>query len=337
MPAPASSKVVIPHRHGAPACMKNPVLLCCSVLALLAGACSRVPEAPAVVAAVPAAAQAQAAPDPAYLAGVEQWRRDRARELRDPDGWLSFAGSGPVDAGSQAVGSAADNAIVVPGGPAHWGTLELGGNGRLRFHAAPAAGLLIDGKPFATAVLRTQLEAHGPTRVQAGELGFYVVRTGEVYGWRLRDPHAAALQAFKGVPHFPVDPSWRIQAQWEPFAEPRTVELVTSNGTFAPAQVPGQASFERGGRRYTLLPVTEEGEDTLFFIIADRTSGKQTYGGGRFLYAPAPHDGIVELDFNKAQNPPCALNGHVVCPTAPPENRLDLRITAGEKTYPLPH
>ena len=149
-----------------------------------------------------------------------------------------------------------------------------------------------------------------------------------------RDGGRGALQAFAGIPHFPVDPSWRIDARWQAFDVPRRLDLVTSNGTVVQERVPGQAEFEHDGRRYVLLPVQEKEGDELFFIIADRTSGKETYGGGRFLYAQPPHDGRVLLDFNKAVNPPCALNGHVVCPTAPPENRLDLPVRAGEKTYP---
>ena len=89
--------------------------------------------------------------------------------------------------------------------------------------------------------------------------------------------------------------------------------------------------FERDGETFTLWPMdTDSG--SLFFVFADRTSGKATYGGGRFLYADAPQDGRVVLDFNRAYNPPCALNGHVVCPTAPPENRLKIAVEAGEMT-----
>jgi len=319
--------------------MKYPILpplLAAATLAL--AACSPSPVTPATDAAATGTA-AQTAGDSAYLASIEQWREERARKLRDPDGWLSFTGSGQVEPGTHTVGSAAGNAIVVPGGPAQWGVLRLQAGGAPVFEPAADAGLSVDGKPFHGGALLTQLDEGGPTAVHAGQQRFYVVRTGEVYGWRFRDPDAPALKAFAGVPHFPVDPSWRIQARWQAFAEPKTLELVTSNGTLEPARVPGQAQFERDGRLYTLLPVQEEAGEDLFFIIADRTSGKETYGGARFLYVAPPKDGesMVVLDFNKAQNPPCALNGHVVCPTAPPENRLDLRIAAGEKTYPLAH
>ena len=304
------------------------------VAALMLGGCSPAPQA-ANSARATVAGPAPSGAD--YVAEIEGWRNERAEELRDPDGWLSFAGSGQVATGTHSVGSAADNAIVLPKGPAKWGTLHLSEDGRLRFDAAPGSGVTVEGKAFESVPLLTQRDKGGPTSVQAGKQRFYVVRTGEVHGWRFRDPESPALKAFAGVPHFPVDPSWRIDAEWKAYPQPRKIDLLTSNGTLEPGEVPGEATFQRDGKRYTLLPITQEDDEQLFFIIADRTSGKETYGGARFLYTPPARDGRIVLDFNKAQNPPCALNGHVVCPTAPPENRLDLRIAAGEKTYPLAH
>lgn len=305
-------------------------LLAIVAAGLMQSSCSTTGDAPA---AVRTGSPTQVETD--YLASVEAWHSERETRLRHPEGWLSFAGSGQVSRGAQSVGSGPGNAIVVPGGPTTWGMLHLDADGTLRFEATRGAGLTADGETFDNIRLLHQEDEGGPTDVHSGAQRFYVVKTGDVYGWRFRDPEAPGLKAFEGVPHFPVDPSWRIHARWQAFDPPREMELVTSNGTVNAARVPGRAVFERDGRQYALLPVHEEGEDELFFILADRTSGRETYGGGRFLYAALPDDGRVELDFNKAMNPPCALNGHVVCPLAPPENRLDVRIEAGEKTYPL--
>lgn len=134
------------------------------------------------------------------------------------------------------------------------------------------------------------------------------------------------------MPTWPIDRAWRIEATWEPFDPPRTVDVVSVIGTVTREQVPGRAHFEIDGRRHALQPTTDP-DGQLFFVFADRTSGRESYGAGRFLYAAPPVDGRVTLDFNQAYNPPCALSGHVVCPVASPENRLDLRIPAGEKKY----
>jgi uncharacterized protein (DUF1684 family) len=69
----------------------------------------------------------------------------------------------------------------------------------------------------------------------------------------------------------------------------------------------------------------------LFFIFRDRTSGKQTYPAGRFLYAEPAKDGRVVLDFNRAQNPPCAFTAFATCPLPPKGNALAVAVASGEK------
>jgi uncharacterized protein (DUF1684 family) len=284
------------------------------------------------VAAVLAAATAVAADETAYVQSVEQWHARRMESLKKPDGWLSYAGSGIVDEGANRVGSAPDNDLVLPKGPAHLGTLTLAGDGTLHFRSEPGGEARIDGKPFDEAKLATNADGATPTKITFGKTWFYVVKTGDRYGWRFRDPDSPLRTGFTGIDTFPIDPSWRIVADWQPYDPPHDIELVTVIGTLEPGKVPGKATFERDGVRYSLDPVADD-DGSLFFIFADRTSGKETYGGARFLGAEAPKDGKVVLDFNKAYNPPCALSPHVVCPTAPAENRLGLRITAGEKKF----
>src|SRR5439155_2263576 len=94
---------------------------------------------------------------------------------------------------------------------------------------------------------------------------------------------------------------------------------------------PGYATFQLQGQTIRLDPVLEG--DQLFFIFRDQTSGKTTYGAGRFLYSDLPKDGKVVLDFNKAYNPPCAFTPYATCPLPPKQNRLPVRIEAGEKRY----
>jgi len=266
----------------------------------------------------------------AYRNEVEAWRTQRYENLKKPEGYLSYVGSGLVSEGEHRVGSAPDNDIVLPYGPAHLGRLTFGLDGHLSFVSAPDGEGRIAGKPIGEVTLKTQLDEGGPTRIDFASAWFYLVKMGDLIGWRLRDTQSPLRQHFTGIPHFDVDPSWRVVARWEPFDLPRTLEYITVLGTPEQGAVSGQAVFERDGQRYTLWPTDAE-NGQLFFVFADRTSGKITYGGGRFLYADAPKNGEVVLDFNRAYNPPCALNAHVVCPTAPPENRLRLAVEAGEK------
>src|SRR2546423_1562773 len=78
----------------------------------------------------------------------------------------------------------------------------------------------------------------------------------------------------------------------------------------------------RRGRKTNLAHTTGAPGAPLFFVISDATSGKETYGAARFLYADAPVDGKVTLDFNRMQTPPCAFTPFATCPLPPKENRL---------------
>jgi uncharacterized protein (DUF1684 family) len=74
----------------------------------------------------------------------------------------------------------------------------------------------------------------------------------------------------------------------------------------------------------------------LYLLFWDQTGRDTTYGAGRFLYAPLPEGDHVLLDFNQAFSPPCAFTPYSACPLAPAQNRLAVRVEAGEKSPP-PH
>jgi uncharacterized protein (DUF1684 family) len=95
--------------------------------------------------------------------------------------------------------------------------------------------------------------------------------------------------------------------------------------------VPGVAEFAINGKTVRLEPLLEDGE--LFFMFKDATTGKSTYAAGRFLYAALAKNGGVELDFNRAHNPPCAFTAFATCPLPPRQNTLPVAVEAGEKKY----
>jgi uncharacterized protein (DUF1684 family) len=198
---------------------------------------------------------------------------------------------------------------------------------------ADASGARVDGETKTEAILHDDREPD-PTRVSFGSVNFIVIERGGRKALRVWDSEAETRTRFGGIESFPVDPSWRVVADWIPFDPPQTLETANVIGQMERYPVPGKAVFERDGRTHELLPVIEVPGDTqLFLIFADGTSGRETYGAARFLYADPPCGGKIVLDFNKAYNPPCAFTAFATCPLAPPENRLDLRVTAGEKKY----
>ncbi|RAN82043.1 hypothetical protein B5P43_10195 [Bacillus sp. SRB_336] len=269
-----------------------------------------------------------------YVAAVNKARAERVDQLKRADGYLTLTASGWLQPGANSVGSAEDNRFTVPGAPAHLGTLQLAVDGKVSLHLIETRGISIDGQlANAVNVLRTQGPdgKQQPSRVSFGSSYLYVIENGMQRGMRAKNNAAPLRTHFPGFRYFPIDPSWRIEADWVPFATPHVLKMAYVTGTVSDTPIAGKAVFHRDGHTYELLPIDEDGR--LFFVFSDRTAGRLTYGGARFLYAEAPKDGKVLLDFNLAENPPCAITPHVVCPLAPPENRLKLPVTAGELKF----
>jgi len=271
--------------------------------------------------------------DKNYQQEIECWHAQRIARLTAPDGWLSLVGLEWLKPGTNRIGSAGDNDIVLAKAPAHLGTITWADDNSLSITLDAANGVTIDGIAQDRAVLRDDSRAD-PTTVAFGSVSFTAIDRSGRKGLRVRDSEAETRIHFKGIERFPVDPAWRIVADWIPLDPPFQLATGTVIGTIENYPAPGRAVFERDRQRFELYPVLEApGDKQLFLIFADATSGKETYGAARFLYADMPRDGKIVLDFNKAYNPPCAFTPYATCPLAPPENRLDVRVTVGERKY----
>lgn len=288
-------------------------------------------------AAILGVATVYAADTDSYRHDIEQWQNGRVERLTAPDGWLSLIGLEWLKPGDNRVGAAADNDIVLHAGPAHLGVVTWAADGNLHLVLAPESGATIDGKSVNEAALVDDAHVSGdaePTRVAFGSASFYVIDRDGRKGLRVKDSEAPTRKHFLGIDRFDTDPSWRIEATWVPAAPGEILEMGSAIGTIDEYEVAGKLQFTRDGQSFEMLPVIEEpGDEQYFIVFADRTSGKETYGAARFLYIDPPVDGKVVVDFNKAYNPPCAFTAYATCPLAPPENRLDTRVTAGEKNY----
>lgn len=288
-------------------------------------------------AAILGVATVYAADTDSYRHDIEQWQNGRVERLTAPDGWLSLIGLEWLEPGDNRVGAAADNDIVLHAGPAHLGVVTWAADGNLHLVLAPESGATIDGKSVNEAALVDDAHVSGdaePTRVAFGSASFYVIDRDGRKGLRVKDSEAPTRKHFLGIDRFDTDPSWRIEATWVPAAPGEILEMGSAIGTIDEYEVAGKLQFTRDGQSFEMLPVIEEpGDEQYFIVFADRTSGKETYGAARFLYIDPPVDGKVVVDFNKAYNPPCAFTAYATCPLAPPKNRLDTRVTAGEKNY----
>lgn len=255
-----------------------------------------------------------------YRSETEKWRADYEAALRAPDSWLTVAGLFWLHAGANIVGSDAQSDVVLPAGtPPRAGILDL--------HAGAVTFKPIMG---AAAILKPD-DPGPPDVVHIGSVALTIIRRGDKTGVRLRDPNAPARLHFAGCHWFPIDEAWRVKAKWVAYPTPKKIAITNILAMTDREPSPGYAEFTLRGQTLRLEPVTEE--DHLFFILKDLTAGKTTYAAGRFLYAAMPKDGTVELDFNKAENPPCAFTAFATCPLPPKQNWLPVAIEAGEKKY----
>lgn len=266
-----------------------------------------------------------------HRAEVEAWRAARAARLRTREGWLALIGLHWLTPGENHVGAHPSSQVVLHGHeiPPRVGSIWLE-NGQARF--VPHEGVSLP-----ETVLRDDTEGD-PTLLELGSVCFNVIKRGERFGVRVRDGKAPAMAGFSGLEHFPIDPSWRVTARLEPAAPDTTIEIEDITGTHSRDATPGSLVFERNGASWRIdaLPGDEEA-GTLWLVFGDATNGIETYDGGRMLYTePLAGDGSVVVDFNLAYNPPCVFSPYATCPLPPPQNRIGLRIEAGEKEWQAP-
>jgi uncharacterized protein (DUF1684 family) len=258
---------------------------------------------------------------------TEQWRAQHEADLMKDFGWLTVVGLDWLKEGDNRVGADPANEVPLPSGsaPRRVAIISLHA-GKAELHPEPGVPLTLNGKPATAMILREDDDV-----LAINHLKFYLIRRGDRAGIRLKDNDSAARKDFKGLAWYPFDPTWRIQAKFKAWTTPHSIVFHNTIGQQESEPSPGTVTFEKDGREFHLEPTIDEGE--LFFVIRDQTSGKTTYGASRFLYTDQPQNGVVWLDFNKAENPPCAFTAYATCPLPPPQNRLALAITAGEKNY----
>jgi uncharacterized protein (DUF1684 family) len=276
--------------------------------------------------------------DEGYAASVQKWRQERETRLKADEGWLTVAGLFWLKEGTNGFGADPAGDIVLPAGsaPARAGTFELRG-GKTAVQMEPGVEATCGGQPLmalARRALRTDAEEGGPDVLKLGRLTLFVIERGGRYAIRLRDRDSRMRQEFTGLRWFPVKEQYRITARYVSYPSLKPVAVPNILGGVEKMPSPGYAVFDLDGQEVRLEGVFEDPEATqLFFIFRDGTSGKETYPAGRFLYSDLPKNGAVVLDFNKAYNPPCAFTPYATCPLPPEQNRLPMRVEAGELRY----
>jgi uncharacterized protein len=270
-----------------------------------------------------------AEPTASHERRLGEWRKARLAEAAGPEGWATVVALHWLQQGVTRVGSGAGVEARLPSSaPPLIGTLHLEGKA-VRFRAAPG----VDVRSRGSAVSAAEM-APDETALQIGTYTILVIARGGRLALRVRDRESAARAAFKGINYFPTSSRRRVKARFVPFDPPRTAKVINVIGDAVDFVSPGQLVFTIDGLEHRLdaLYETQEKKD-LWIIFRDRTSAVTTYPAGRYLHAPLPVGGEVDLDFNLAYNPPCAFTEFATCPIPPRQNWLKVAIEAGEKSY----
>jgi len=267
-----------------------------------------------------------------FTADTQKWREQHETEIKAEDGWLTVSGLFWLKEGTTTIGTGEKSDIVLPArsAPVTVGSLELN-NGVVSLRVSDGVVVQVNDKPVQEYVMTFETDKP-PDQFKVGSLKLGVIKRGNRYGLRVRDKNSPARLHFKGLKWFPARENYRIIATFTAYDEPKEIRIMNVLGDELKLKTPGLLTFTLNGQKFELRPVIED-EKKLFIIFRDLTAGKTTYPAGRFLYADLPKDGKVVLDFNRAENPPCAFTEFATCPLPPRQNFMNTAINAGEMRF----
>ena len=264
-----------------------------------------------------------------YERGITEWHLERENSLRKENGWLALAGLFWLNEGENSVGSDPLSDVILPARlPAALGSIRLGGKQAV-LHVN--AGHLVDvnGAEVQEALLNSDLD-NSPGFITLDGIRIVVIDRPNGIGVRIWDNLRPERKTAPPREWFPINEALRLPARYIRHAAQRKVLLPDVFGDLVEAKMDGVLSFEIDGQEYT-LEATQDEDGTLDLHFQDLTNGVETYPSGRYLVTRNPVvDGRLMPDFNFAYSPPCAFTEFATCSFAPAENRLKVRIDAGE-------
>ena len=280
----------------------------------------------------------QSSSDPAALdvqaatTETEKWRADHEDSYRR--NWATIEGLHFLDTGTYTAGSARTNDIVLPASADPViGRFVLQAD-IVRFVPEPGSRVHLANQPVTHEISLADDAAAEPDRLEVGNIRMVVHRSGERKSLRVWDPEGEQARGFLGFKWFQIQMAYRVTGRFIPDATPRDVKVLNTFGDEDTFTTEGVVEFTLHGQTLRLRPFTTRPR-RFYFVFRDRSSGDETYEAARFLYADLRDDGTTVLDFNQAYNPPCAFNPYTTCPIPLPENRLAVKVLAGERAYPV--
>jgi uncharacterized protein (DUF1684 family) len=264
--------------------------------------------------------------------GTEEWRQQREQSLRAPDGWLSVIALAWLNPGANTIGTKVTNSIVLPAGSTKTQNETLTMDKTMVFLEKSAANdITVNDAPVtARTPLRSDKKGNKEDIVRIGRLLATVIDRSGRLGLRIKDPESPERKHFAGLQWFDIKNEWQVVAKYRPVAKPYSYKNVIGQ-TLHSENGQGELRFILHGQEFRLLVEGDAKKEGVSIVFNDLSNGKTTYGGGRFLDTEPFQGTEVDLDFNRAYNPPCAFTKYATCPLAPSENHLKLAVEAGEK------
>jgi uncharacterized protein (DUF1684 family) len=272
---------------------------------------------------------------------TQTWRDKRETDLKAPDGWLSVSGLHFLEQGVSTIGTTKQDNVSLPSGsiPAKAGRVRVA-DGRVWLTLATGVDAKLNGEPIKSdgeIELRDASAPNAPEKrpvdkLTVGRVTIHVHHSGDRLALRVRDPESPIRKEFVGLRWYDIDPAWQIEGRFIPFDQPKALRIPNVLGDDEAVESPGEVEVTIGGRTARLLALSAA-RGRLWFVFTDTTANTDDTYRIRFLYADAPVNGRVTLDFNRAYNPPCAYNPYTTCPLPPQQNKLQVPVTAGERAY----
>lgn len=263
-----------------------------------------------------------------YVESIKEWKENRIDILKGPTNWLRLVGIYWMEEGENRFGSGADQDLILPAGtiPEHAGTLTID-DGVVTLTVAKGVVMTHEGESVREMMMYDGGERF---RIEHGSLEWFIDNRGDRYGLKLYNKENEKADAFDGFPRYPLSPEWHLKGTFVPNSDSITITVDNVIGEEVERYSPGNIEFRAGGEDHSLIAF--EANSGLYIIFSDESNRTETYNAGRYMIIPFPDDdGNTIIDFNKAYNPPCAFSKFTTCQLPPPQNRLDITITAGEK------
>lgn len=266
-----------------------------------------------------------------YINSVKEWKTKRLMRLKSDDGWLNLVGLHWLEEGINEFGSHKENKIIFPEKAADFIGAIIKFKGNLSISINDSIEVFVNDSLITEYDIVTD-ENSDPTVFTMGRYNWHIINRNGKFAIRLRDIESPLIDKITEIPSYPIDPEWKIEAFFDRFDTPTELQIANVIGTTDPETCYGSLTFTIHDNQYTVYPLGDGINENLFLMLGDETSASETYGGGRYLSIEKPDkDGKTFIDFNKASNPPCAFTEFATCPLPPPENLLDIKVTAGEK------